>query len=564
VSDFIQEVTVEETLELRQYLFIIRKWLWLIILGTLLAGGTAYVVSDNMTPIYRASTTLLINQGENPTLATYQDILTSERIAKTYTELLQKRPILEGTAARLGLEETDVKELPFTVDIQLVRDTQLIELSVEGKDPHLAAQAANTIPQVFIEHNEAIQSERFASSKENFSKQMTSLEKDIERTEEALAQLKGSTNAADRAESTRLESLLAQHRSSYSSLLQSYEEVRLAEAKSLDNVIVVELAEVPEAPVKPRKRLNTLLAAVVGGMLAVGTAFLIEYLDDTIKSPTEIGEVLGLSSLAAIPRIPGREIEDKLIAVGHSRSPLSEAYRVLRTNIQFSSPDRPLKTLLVTSPGPTEGKSLTLANLGVVMAQAGQRVILVDCDLRRPILHRIFRLSNDSGLTNALFHEDSAIDQWLQSTEVENLKVLTSGALPPNPSEILGSRRMDELIEKLKADADVLLFDSPPALAVTDAAVLTHRVDGTILVIDAGSTRRGLAKQARHDLETVGAHILGAALNRISLDSRSGYYYYYYYYYYSEDGERRRRRRKNRIARLVERIPIPRVRKGLD
>jgi len=555
-------VTVEETVELRQYLSIIRRWLWLIMLGALLAGGTAYVVSHNMTPIYRASATLLITQGDNPTMTTYQDILTSERIAKTYAELLQKRPVLEDTAAQLGLEEMDVKELPFTVDINPVRDTQLIELSVESSDPHLAAQAANTIPQVFIEQNEVIQSERFASSKENLSKQMASLEEDIERTEEAIAQLKESDSPSNQTERTRLESLLAQYRSSYSSLLQSYEEVRLAEVRALDNVIVVEPAEVPEHPVKPRTRMNTLLAAVVGCMLAVGTAFLIEYLDDTIKSPSEISEVLGLSSLAAIPRIPGREIEDKLIAVGPSRSPLSEAYRVLRTNIQFSSPDKPLKTLLITSAGPTEGKSLTLANLGVVIAQAGQRVILVDCDLRRPILHRIFRLSNDSGLTSALFDEDSEIDRWLQPTEVENLSVLTSGPLPPNPSELLGSQRMERLIEKLKAHAEVLLFDSPPTLAVTDAAVLANQVDGTILVIDAGSTRRGLAQRAKYDLNNVGAHILGVTLNRISLDSRSSYYYYYYYY--SDEGERRRRRRKSWRRRLIERIPIVGRRKGSD
>ena len=554
---------MEETIELRQYLFIIRRWLWLIILGTLLAGGTAYVVSHNMAPIYRASTTLLINQGDNLTLTTYQDILTSERIAKTYAELLQKRPILEGTAARLGLGDVDVEDLPFAVSVSPIRDTQLIELGVESDAPHLAAQAANTIPEVFIEQNEAIQLSRFASSKENLSRQMTSLEEDIERTEEAIAQLKESTSTADRAERARLEGLLAQHRSSYSSLLQSYEEVRLVEARSLDNVIVVELAEVPTSPVRPRTRTNTLLAAVVGGMLAVGTAFLIEYLDDTIKNPSEIDSVLGLSSLAAIPPIPGKEIEDKLIAVGHSRSPISEAYRVLRTNIQFSSPDRPLKTLLITSPSPTEGKSLTLANLGVVMAQAGQRVILVDTDLRRPTLHRIFGLSNDSGLTSALFNEDSDVDRWLQPTEVENLRVLASGPLPPNPSELLGSQRMERLVEKLKAHADVVLFDSPPSLVVTDAAVLTNRVDGTILIIDAGTTRRGLAQRTKYDLEKVGANILGATLNRVSLDGRSGYYYYYYYYY-SDDGKRRHRRRKSWRRRLIERIPLVGRRRMLD
>jgi capsular exopolysaccharide synthesis family protein len=540
-----------ENIELRQYLFIIKKWLWLVILATLLAGGAAYVVSLNMAPVYRASATLWISEADNPTGATYQDILSSERIARTYAELLRKRPILEGTAARLGLRNVDVEDLPFAVDVKLVGDTQLIELGVEGNYPRLAAQAANTIPQVFIEQKEAIQSERFASSKESLSQQMASLEEDIRRTEEAIARLEDSTAATDRTERARLEGLLAQHRSSYSSLLQSYEEVRLAEARSLDNVIVVEPADVPEVPVKPRKLLNTLLASVVGCMLAVGTAFLIEYLDDTIKSPSDIREVLGLSSLATIPRIPGRGLEDRLVTVGDSRSPISEAYRALRTNIQFSSPDRPLRTLLITSPSPSEGKSLTVANLGVVMAQAGQRVILVDSDLRRPTLHSIFGLSNDIGLTTALFHEGPDVDCYLRPTrDVRNLRVLTSGPLPPNPSELLGSQRMKELVERLKAHAEVILFDSPPILPVTDAAVLTHLVDGTILVTDAGGTRRELAQRAKHDLDQVGASILGASLNRISLNGGSGYYQYYYHYYYT-DHEKPRHKNRRRWRKIL-------------
>ncbi|MEA3345710.1 MAG: polysaccharide biosynthesis tyrosine autokinase [Chloroflexota bacterium] len=547
---------MEEIVELRQYLFIIRKWLWLIVLCTLLAGGTAYGVNRWMIfPTYRASTTLLITQSSNPT-SNYQDILFSQRIAQTYAELLQKRPVVEETLNHLGYTHIDPDEPLFELKVQPVRDTQLIELQVESTLPQLAKEIADTLPQVFIQQYEGMQTSRFASSKENLAKHLAELERSIEQTEKSLAELEESDSPEEEAKRAQLESTLNQYRSSYSNLLQSYEEIRLAEAQSTDNVVVTEPAQMPKEPVWPRVKLNTLLAAVVGSMLAVGTAFLIEYLDDTIKSPDEISEVLGLSSLAAIPLIPGGEIEDKLIASGHSRSPISEAYRVLRTNIQFSSPDRTLKTLLISSPGPTEGKSLTLANLGVVMAQAGQRVILVDCDLRRPTLHRIFGLSNESGLTSALFNDDSDVDRWLQPTEVDNLSVLTSGPLPPNPSELLGSQRMEEMVKELKARADVILFDSPPSLAVTDAAVLANQVDGTILVIDAGTTRREPAQRAKYDLDNVGGNILGATLNRVSTDSRGGYYYYYYYY--SEDGTRRRRRRKrgNWIGRLIERIPL--------
>lgn len=288
----------------------------------------------------------------------------------------------------------------------------------------------------------------------------------------------------------------------------------------------------------PRKLQNTLLAAVVGCMLAVGVAFLIEYLDDTIKSSEDVGQALGLSTLGAITRF-STDKEDRLITAAHPRSPISEAYRALRTNIQYSSVDNPLRTLLITSTDPTEGKTTTVANLGTVMAQAGLSVIVVDSDLRRPLLHQYFEVSRNVGLTNALLDKSPSTDGYLQETEVENLRVLACGPLPPNPSELLNSQRMRELIEQLKEEADVLLFDSPPILAVTDASILANQVDGVLLVVDAGSTRRGVAQRGKEQLDKVGANLLGAALNKLSHRGRGGYYYYYYYYS-SEGGEEQR------------------------
>jgi protein-tyrosine kinase len=228
-----------------------------------------------------------------------------------------------------------------------------------------------------------------------------------------------------------------------------------------------------------------------------------------------------------------------LITVKHPKSPISEAYRVLRTNLQFSSLDQPLRTLVVTSPNPVEGKSTTVANLGVVMAQAGKSVIVVDADLRRPVLHRIFQLNNDRGLTDVLLSAEPLLDGHLQATGVENLRLLNTGPLPPNPSELLGSQRMARLIEQLKAEADVVLFDSPPSLAVTDASVLATQTDGVLIVADAGRTRRNLARESVERFQQVGAKTLGVVLNRLKA-GRGGSYYYYNYYY--GDGKKRRRR----------------------
>lgn len=220
---------------------------------------------------------------------------------------------------------------------------------------------------------------------------------------------------------------------------------------------------------------------------------------------------------------------DSLVTLTSPRSPVSEAYRTLRTNLEFSSLDEPLRTMVVTSPGPEEGKSTTLANLAVTLAHAEKRVILVDCDLRRPSQHEIFGLSNGVGLTTMVVDEEAMRDPPLLETSVEGLQLLPSGPLPPNPSELVGSRRMAEIISALSERADIVLFDAPPVIAVTDAAVLASRVDGVLLVIKAGATKRDHAKRAKALLDKVNAHVVGAVLNNVKMDTS-------YYSYYREKG----------------------------
>jgi capsular exopolysaccharide synthesis family protein len=216
---------------------------------------------------------------------------------------------------------------------------------------------------------------------------------------------------------------------------------------------------------------------------------------------------------------------DHLITVADPRSPVSEAYRTLRTNLDFSSLDKPIKTMLVTSAGPGEGKSTVLANLAVTTAQAGRKVILVDCDLRRPTLHNIFDLKNDVGLTTMVVDDAAMESPPLRDTGVESLQLVSSGPLPPNPSELLGSRRMEEIIAALLERADVVLFDAPPVVAVTDAAVLATKVDGVLLVVNAGGTKRDYARVAKARLEKVNANLLGAVLNNVRFDVSLHRYY---------------------------------------
>ena len=214
-----------------------------------------------------------------------------------------------------------------------------------------------------------------------------------------------------------------------------------------------------------------------------------------------------------------------LITLTDPHSPIAEAYRTLRTNLEFSSLDHPLKSMVVTSAGPEEGKSTTLANLAVTMAQAGRGVILVDCDLRRPRLHELFGAPNDQGLTSMMVDESAMKAPPLQETGVAGLRLLPSGPQPPNPAELLASRRMAEMIEWLAGQADVVLFDAPPVIAVTDAAVLASQVDGVLLVIGAGSTRREYVRQARALLEKVNARVVGAVLTNVAYDATLHRYY---------------------------------------
>jgi len=216
----------------------------------------------------------------------------------------------------------------------------------------------------------------------------------------------------------------------------------------------------------------------------------------------------------------------RLIVHDDAKSPIAEAYRTLRTNIQFSKIDGELKSIMFTSTGPGEGKSTTVANAAVALAQSGKRVILMDCDFRKPVQHKIFNKKN-RGLTNILV-EDVDARSFIQDTHVRNLRLLTSGSIPPNPSELLGSTKMRELMNSLKTQVDYLIMDVPPVIAVSDASVLASRVDGTILVINSGTIRPEMAQRAKDLLIKANGHILGVILNRMKIEEEEAYYYYYY------------------------------------
>lgn len=318
----------------------------------------------------------------------------------------------------------------------------------------------------------------------------------------------------------------------YTFLLQKHEEARIAKASTISNIAVVDPAISPDEPVKPQKGKNLLLGLLGGCMLGVGLAFFQEYLDDTIKDVDTAKKELRWPLLAVIPCIEHtgegeRERKISLIAHAEPKSQVSEAFRSLRTGIHFSSISRKKQVLLVTSTFPGEGKSTVSANLACILAQTGDRVVVVDCDLRRSTLHQKFGLEKEPGLTN-LLAGDNSLGETLRQTPIPNLFFLSAGATPPNPAELLGSREMADLISNLRDDFDLVLVDAPPVLAVTDAPLLTALADIVMVIVETGRVPVKAARQMRETLESVGAPVAGMILNDKTGKGRQGYGYGHY------------------------------------
>jgi capsular exopolysaccharide synthesis family protein len=518
-------------MELRQYMAIVMRWWWLTILLTIAAGATSYAVSRRQPLVYEATTTLMVGQSIQATELTNNDILASERLARTYADIAQRQPVLQSTIETLSLNST-WRELKKRVTVKPVQDTQLLEITIEASSPEEAQVIADEVArQLILLSPSALQNQEQDENQRFVRQRLEGLQAKIgagqERMKELEAAMAGSLSAQQvqelQSEINTLERLITDWENTYTQLL-----IFIDSKESPNYLAVIEPAQINPDPVRPHLGLNTLIASVVGLSLALGLIFLLEYLDDTLKSADDLDQSLGLTSLGAISQIKGRRYQDRLIASQDPFSPASEAYRMIRSNIQFMAIDRPVKSIMVTSSTPGEGKSFTVANLGIAMAQAGLKTIIVDTDLRRPVQHQVFTVPNLEGLTDLLRSPEIEINSHLKHTRFENLQVITCGTLPPNPSEVLGSQRMGQLLASLNEMADVVIYDSPPAVAVADSAVLSRRVDGVVLVIEAGQTRRDVARQAIMNLQQAGAHILGGVLNRASY-KRGGYYYYHYY-----------------------------------
>lgn len=335
----------------------------------------------------------------------------------------------------------------------------------------------------------------------------------------------------------------------YAMLLGRLKETDLARMMRVNNVRVVDYATEPKIPIRPRFALNLAIATLFGLLAGIGFAWARDQLDTSLKTPDDLEERLGVTFLGLLPELaesesrrgrrrsarePTAATAGELVVHTHPLSGIAEAARSIRTNIMFMNPDKPPRKLLITSAAPAEGKTTVACSVAIALAQGGQRVCIVDCDLRRPRIHRIFGRSGDAGVTNFLVGE-ATIDDVIKPTPVENLWVVPAGPTPPNPADILQSERLRRFVAELAERFDRVVIDSPPLVAVTDPAIISTICDGTIFVVRAFKTSYHLSSQGLRSLRDVDSPILGAVLNAVNLD-RHEYSYYYHYYYYKREG----------------------------
>ena len=511
-------------MDLRRLIALARTWLPLAIVAAVLAGAAGFIVSSYQEKVYEAKATLIVGQALSAANPDYSQLLVAQNLAATYATIAGTGPNLQSVIDDLALDVSP-GDLASRVQVSAPRDTTLLYVTARDSVPARAASIANAMAEQLIAVSPTIQG-REAEFQRSIDQDLQATQGLIESTQaraDALIAIEERTQEEE-TELQALEGRLASLRSTYSTLLS------FSSGTATNLLTVVEPAVAPASPVLPRTLVNTLLAAALALLAIAGVAFVVEQLDDSIKDPDAVEEVAGLSTLGSIVRMQsadGRREMYQLAGLLYPQSSAAEGYRTLRANIEFASVDTPLDTLLVTSAASGEGKTVTASNLAVVIAQTGRTVLLVDGDLRKPGVHKVFDLPNTAGLTTLLRDEQVRLDTISHGTEQPGLRILTSGPLAPNPAELLGSNRMQGVLGRLRESAELVIFDSPPLHAVTDAAVISSFVDGTLLVIDAGRSRRRIVRVGREALSRAGANVLGVVLNRVPARNHFGYGGYY-------------------------------------
>ena len=568
-------------MQLRQYLRIVTKRWWLIALLVVAATGSAvYIVSQRL-PVYRSSVTLQLSPAPERNAFVFSVPERSKELALTYSIFLKTHTFADLVVKREGLAMTP-EALIEAISARLIEDTPFFEITAVGASPENAQRLATIIANNFITENLTQQQQQQQARRSAGMDTMQlllreKLERERQNYEALVTEFRQRIEQAQtQPPSTNRDQLIE----SMQTQLSGYEErllkvmgdqVNLLPANgdsAIDTASIVEPAALPVRPINSSSNLQTVLFALLASLIAgIALAFGLEFLDYTVKGPEDLEEIFGKPVLGVFNRWQGgdaKQAEEGIVTLKEGNSALAEGFRVLRTNLYFTSVDRPLHSLVITSAGPGEGKTFVASNLAVAIAQTGKRVILVDADLRRPNVHRRFGLARMPGLGDLIIANGAAgptgFQGYLQDGPVPGLRVLTCGIGMPNPAELLTFEHTAKIFEALEADADLVIYDTPPVLTVTDAAILAGRADAVLQVVKAGTTRRDLVLKTRDILQRVGGKVVGPALNMVH-EHEIGYYYQYYYYHkygYDEDGQARRKggRGGNGRGRKAEAPPL--------
>jgi succinoglycan biosynthesis transport protein ExoP len=447
---------------------------------------------------------------------------------------LESEPVRAAVRKKLG-------SVP-PVSASSVGETDVIEVGATSTDPQRAARVANAYAEAYVDLRQQQAVDGLLKAVEKIQVKVDELQSQIDALDQQIALIPPESRVDNPLLPRR--AVLIQQQGAFQGRL---DEVQVTANLKTGDAQLVTPAATPSRPATPQPRRDAVVALVVGLLLGVALALLREHLDDSIKTKDELERVTdGLPTLGIVPVEAGWKDRDEPYVVSRVEpfSPSAEAFRSLRTAIQFIGLDRPVHTLQITSPNAGEGKTATLSNLAVALARAGKRVGLVCCDLRRPRLHEFFGIANNVGFTSVLLGEVSLDVAMVRVKDEANIAVLPSGPLPPNPSELLASPRTAEVLTSLQAHFDVVLVDSPPVLPATDAAVISGRVDVSLLVANAGETGRKEMARAVELLRQVDAPLIGVVLNGARNEPGSGYGYHYHY---RPQEERARRGRLLRI-----------------
>lgn len=526
-------------MELRDYLNVIRARRGVIILATIIVTAVSLAVSLLQAPVYQAESRVLISE-KDAGAAIFGTVLPElssqpERALQTQVQLVEVRPVAEATIRDLGLEQKP-DELLRAVTVSAIGQTNVISIRAQASSPEMASKIANTMAAKYVA---ASQDRKRASIKEAADE----VEQRLGEARTEILELGRRIQGSGRSDQLGAELQLLT--GTYTTLAEKLEQLRINERLEAGSGVVVQPAVEAADPVAPQPLRNMILGLIVGAAFGLGMAFLYEYLDNTIKSTEEAERVYGAPVLGTIPldKIE-RGAKRRLALVESPGSSTAESYRVLRNSVDFINFEHNLKTLLVTSAAPAEGKSTVAANLAAALAQAGKKVVLASVDFRRPTTDQFFDVNNMIGLSDVLLGTHS-LKAALQRSTSDQLLVVTSGKMPPNPSELLGSDKMREVIESLEEWADWVIIDAPPVLAVADPAAVARWADGVLMVSKAGESLRDNARKATELLSKVGARTVGVIIwgleeGKAGYGYGYGYYaggYYYYASYYGKDRE---------------------------